>query len=77
MRWIAQALPRQTVLANFTGRLALAEAAGRRGVEVAEHIDDADPSVTPARRRLSPGGRHELGWQRAGTVMTPGLAGHY
>ena len=39
--WIADALAAQTMLAQRTGKLALAEAAGRRGAAVAESIDHA------------------------------------
>ncbi len=40
-RWVAEALASQSMLAYRTGRLPLAAAAARRGVEVAERIDDA------------------------------------
>ncbi|KPF47592.1 hypothetical protein IP87_00655 [beta proteobacterium AAP121] len=39
--WVAEALASRSMLAYRTGRLPLAEAAARRGVEVAERIDDA------------------------------------
>jgi hypothetical protein len=39
LRWIASALTDRSLLAYRTGRLELAEAAGRRGAEVAEQID--------------------------------------
>ena len=41
MRWLGSALSSQSLLAYRTGRLELAEAAGRRGAEVAERIGDA------------------------------------
>ena len=41
MRGLASALSAQSLLAHRTGRLELAEAAGRRGAEVAERIGDA------------------------------------
>jgi len=41
MRWLGSALSSQSLLAYRTGRLEMAEEAGRRGAEVAERIDDA------------------------------------
>ena len=43
--WTAAALSAQTLLAYRTGRLAQAEAAGRRGAEVAERIEAAREAV--------------------------------